>query len=153
MKLRERWIVAGALVASLALAVDVVAQPRTPGERKEDRKERREDRREDRKDRRQEVRQEWKDKHKAWVENRPKRREEAVAKVKERWGKAIEDAATREELRVHARRTARLDRALDLATETGNEEAKAKAEKLIAEENARHDARMAEIAKKAEERK
>ncbi|MFO0613752.1 MAG: hypothetical protein U0414_14260 [Polyangiaceae bacterium] len=137
MKNVKAWVAAGALVATAIVAVDVIALPRTPLERKEDRKERRETRRE--------IRSEWREQHKAWVEKRQERRKDAIAKVKERWGKLLENAAAREELRVHARRTARLERMKDLAEASGDDDAKAKVEKLIADENARHEARMTAI--------
>lgn len=144
---RTGWLVVGALAASAILAADVVAAPRKPIERVEDRKDRREDRRE----RRREIRADWKEKHQAWVEKRKDRRQEAVAKVKERWANVLESAAAREELRIHANRTARLERMKDLADASGDEEAKAKVDKLIADENARHEARMTAI--KSEEPK
>lgn len=136
--MKTRWLVGLALVASAALAIDVAAQPRTPPERREDRKERREDRRE----KRRELRAEWKQEHEKWVEKRKDRRADAVAKLKERWGTVLENAAAREEIRVHARRIARLERMKDLAQASGDTETVTAVDKLIADENARHDARM-----------
>ncbi len=134
---RNAWLVVGALAASTILAVDVGAAPRTPAERVEDRKERREKRRE--------VRADWKEKHQAWVQKRQDRRKDAVAKVKERWGTMLENVAAREELKLHAHRIARLERLKDLADGSSDTETTTKIDKLIVDENARHEARMAAI--------
>jgi hypothetical protein len=131
-----------ALVASPWVANDLAAQP---SERRDDRKEHREDRREDRKERREELKDEWKKKRAEWKQKREARRKERREDLKERWGDLLLRPAVREELRVHARRMARLQRIEFLAEATGKPELKTKADKLIAEEDIRFNARMAAL--------
>ncbi len=141
------------LVGAAVVARDGEAQPRDRQERKEDRKERREERREERRDERaddrqahrEDIKDDWKEKRKAWREKREERRKEARDEAKKKWGDLVEKPAAREELRVHARRMARLDRIRFLAEASGKTDIVTRTDKAIERENTRHDARMAAL--------
>ena len=81
-------------------------------------------------------------------ERRDERTREHREHLKQRFGSALGMPAAREELEHHARRTARLDRAL-LLCETENvkdkEKLKERIQKLIDKENARHEQAMARL--------
>jgi len=79
---------------------------------------------------------------------RDERRKEHRAEVGRRWGSALARPPARDELKLHARRIAFLDRALVLAqADTKPDKAKTidRISKLIDKENARHDKAMAHI--------
>lgn len=81
-------------------------------------------------------------------EKREERTREHREQLKQRFGSALGMPAAREELEHHARRTARLDRALLLCeTETVKDKDKLKEriQKLIDKENARHEQAMARL--------
>lgn len=81
----------------------------------------------------------------AMKQNLAERRRAHRMAVRDRWGAALAHPACREELRLHARREAFLNRALFLAhTEVTKDKDKLveRIEKLIEKENARHDRAM-----------
>ena len=166
MKASKRRIVG--LGFALVTAFSVIAsaqQPPSPKERREDRQEKREDRQEKREDRQEkredqkekredqqekrEDRQEKREDRRETIEdlrkNRQERRQEHIKQLKERWGDALGRPAVKAELKVHARRMARLNRARRLAESAGKTDAVAKADKLIEREQARHQAAMAKF--------
>jgi hypothetical protein len=78
-------------------------------------------------------------------DNMAERRKKHQAELKERWGAALAMPAVREELQHHARRSARLNRALLLAeTELTKDKDKVidRIQKLIEKEQARHERAM-----------
>jgi hypothetical protein len=78
-------------------------------------------------------------------EDRSDREKEHREELKQRWGATLSNPSVREELEHHARRTARLNRALVLAeTEVTKDRDKLKdrIQKLMDQENARHDRAM-----------
>jgi hypothetical protein len=81
-------------------------------------------------------------------DKRDERTREHREQLKQRFGNALGMPAAREELQHHARRTARLDRAL-LLCETENvkdkDKLKERIQKLIDKENARHEQAMARL--------
>jgi hypothetical protein len=104
------------------------------GEQRDDRQERREERRDDRQERREERRGDRQERRKA-------RREE----IRQRWGDLAQRPEARAELRVHARRMARLHRIRALAQQAGKTEVVERADKLIAKERERHQRAMDHI--------
>lgn len=118
-------------------------------ERKEERKDARDDRKEERKEERKEhkedIKDEWKEKRKAWREKREDRRKEWREEAKKKWGDLVDKAPVREELRVHGRRMARLERVRFLAEASGKKDLLERADKAIEREKARHEARMAAL--------
>lgn len=130
-------------------------------ERRENRKERRAERRKacdanpECKTRRDAAKKRWEEKkdevkaaRKEWRDKRPERRKKRREFIKKNWGKLIGHPAARQELRLHARRMARLNRAKFVAEQVEDAEAVKKADELIAKEKARHQARMAELKEK-----
>ena len=79
-------------------------------------------------------------------ESEQQRRKEHQQMVKQRWGKALSLAPAKEELRLHAKRSALLDRALVVAQTEAKPTDQAKLaqriEMLIDKENARHERTM-----------
>lgn len=73
---------------------------------------------------------------------RKQRRAAHLARIKQRWGKAVAHPAVRAELKVHAWRMARLDRIKELASANDKKDVVARVDKLIEKENARHDKHM-----------
>jgi hypothetical protein len=141
MKRRIAWgLIPMTVLAIASFGVrDLAAQPK---ERHEERKERREDRKEDRKEHRDELKDEWKKKRADWSEHREERRKDRREAIRAKWGVLVDRPLVREELRIHARRMARLQRVVFLADATGKPELKTKADKLIADEDIRFNARM-----------
>ena len=130
-----------AIVGASTMATAVVAQPKGPKERSEERKDRREERREDRQDRRedrQEARQERREDRREWRD----RRRTARRAFLDKWGPIHKQPVVRAELAIHARRMARLGRMRTLATEAGKEKLVQQIDKIVAKENARHEKRM-----------
>jgi hypothetical protein len=86
-------------------------------------------------------------------ETNKERRDNHRAALKARWGEHLAKADTQNELSVHERRMAKLNRLLLLAQSerTGNDAEKLteRIEKLIDLENARHEKRMTQITSKA----
>lgn len=107
----------------------------------QDRKEIREDKRELREDRR-ELRHDRRTSIDDLRKTRQERRREHVKEVRERWGAIVNNAPVRAELKVHARRVARLNHARKVADEAGKTELVAKIDKLLDREAARHQAAM-----------
>jgi predicted nuclease with TOPRIM domain len=159
-KLAAAWIVAFVGVATLASA-----QPRK--EIREDKKEVREDRKEKREDRKElhddkkelhedrkdgaskdelkDDKKEIREDKKELREDRKEIREDLRAKredhrkaLREKWGPLAKRADGREELRVHARRMARLEHAKKVATDAKKPAVVTRIDKLIEKENARH---------------
>ncbi|MCK6588080.1 MAG: hypothetical protein HUU21_38580 [Polyangiaceae bacterium] len=103
-------------------------------ELREDRKELREDRkeaREDKKDRIEDLRQ-----------TRKERRLDRLKKWREKWGDIANRPNVKAEVKVHARRMARLNHMRRLADANGKTELVARIDKLIEREQARHTAAL-----------
>lgn len=103
-------------------------------ELKEDKKELREDKKE--------LREDQKDKLEELRKTRQERRKSHVKEIKDRWGDAANKPNGRAEIKVHARRLARLNRMKSVAEGAGKTEVAARVDKLIARENVRHQAAM-----------
>jgi hypothetical protein len=92
-------------------------------------------------------------KAKAKMEERKAKAKEHRAEIKKKVEEKLKGqpmvAAMKEELKRHARRLARLERAKDVATDANDTETVARVDKLIAKENARHDKWMANFDAKA----
>jgi hypothetical protein len=146
-----------ALVTSIS--VFATAQPATtPKERREDRQEKREDRQEKREDKqekredrqekredKQEKREDRRDAIEDLRKTRQERRKEHLKEVRGRWGDIVGRPAVRAELKVHAQRIARLNRARRLADSATKTELVAKIDKLLERERARHQAAMTKM--------
>lgn len=74
------------------------------------------------------------------------RRQAEQERVRLRWGAVASSVAMREELRLHAMRSARLQRIEELAEVEGKKTTEARVAKLIERENTRHERRMAALA-------
>lgn len=159
----------GALFAAALLGVSLVAtaqaQPRK--ELREDRQERREDRKELREDKRElredikdgagrkelhedrkeirEDRKELRDDRKEVRGDRHALRKARHRELREKWGDAVSKPAAKAELRVHARRMSRLERARKVADEAGKKELVERIDKLIERQRAHHQAVMEKI--------
>ncbi len=145
--MKHRFIIAvalfmAALIGSGTFATDLAAGPKTPEERREERRKRREERREERRKRQAERREERKERRqearKRWRERRRAARREFIRK----WGRIYKRPAVRAELRTHAYRVARLRRLRVLAQEADRQDQVQRADKLLAQEQARHHARL-----------
>jgi len=152
-------------VALLGASVTTAAQTRKDvrEERKdvrEERKELREDRKELREDRKDgaskeeiregkkelaEDRKEIREERKEVREERREARKARQRELKEKWGEAIKKPAAKEELKVHGRRMARLQRAKAVAEKLNKKEMVARIEKLMEKERGRHQAAMDKI--------
>lgn len=152
-------------VALLGISVAATAQPRK--ELREDRKELRQDRKELREDRRElredlkqgadpkeikedrkelrEDRQELREDRKELREDRREIRKARRKEVRERWGETVKKPAAKAELKVHARRMARLTRARAVAQDAGKTELVARIDKLVEKEKARHQSAMEKL--------
>jgi hypothetical protein len=75
-------------------------------------------------------------------ETRAERRKEARASLREKYGDLVLRTDTRDELRTHASRMARLQQIKRLADEQKNTKIVARADKLIERENTRHQKQM-----------
>ncbi|MBK9262654.1 MAG: hypothetical protein IPM54_22975 [Polyangiaceae bacterium] len=86
-------------------------------------------------------------KRKAWKEARKAKVKEHRAEIKKKVEAALKGkpmaTAMKEELKRHARRLARLERAKSVADEAKDSETVTRVDKLIEKENARHDKWMA----------
>lgn len=74
------------------------------------------------------------------------RREAEQERDRLRWGAIVTSPAVREELRLHAMRSARLQRIQELAEVEGKKTTEARVNKLIQREDTRHEKRMAALA-------
>lgn len=110
-------------------------------ELREDRKELREDKKELAEDKK-ELREDRKDAIEKWRKNRAERRKDHVKELRQKWGDRLAKPAVRAELKVHARRLARLSWARNVATDANKTDKITKIDELIARENARHQAAM-----------
>jgi hypothetical protein len=113
-------------------------------EAREDRKELREDRKELREDRK-EAREDRKERIEDLRQTRQERRKEHIKKWREKWGDLANRPNVKAEVKVHARRMARLNHARRLADAGGKTELVAKIDKLIERENTRHEAALAKF--------
>lgn len=150
-----RITVAAALIG--AVAAPAAAQPgkdkkEEQKEKREERKEERENRKEDRKDAREDAKEARQENRAERQEKRQERRKERRAKIKDKWGDLVKRPEAQNELKKHARRIARLNRLLALAEEAKKEDNKKKVEELIEKENKRHEARMAQLNTKGEQK-
>ncbi|MDC0742375.1 hypothetical protein [Polyangium mundeleinium] len=151
------------LLASATVAsADVVAGPSRKDirvERKElrqDRKELREDRKEIREDRKagadakelREDKKEIREDKKELREDRKAKREARRKELREKWGDVVKHPDARAELKVHARRVARLAQARKVAEADGKKELVARIDKLVEKENARHQRVMDRLKEK-----
>jgi uncharacterized coiled-coil DUF342 family protein len=157
------WVVALCAVATQAPAQQ--AQPAQPRkeiredrkELREDRKELREDKKELREDRKQGVdpkeiredkkelredRKELREDRKELREDQKQRQKARRKELREKWGDATKRPEVRAELKVHARRIARLERARKVADTAGKKELVARIDKLLEKERARHQRAM-----------
>jgi TolA-binding protein len=113
-------------------------------ERKDERNERREERQEHREER-QERREERQERREERRDDRQERRQARREELRKRWGDLVQRPEARAELRVHARRMARLHRIRALAQQAGKTEVVERADKLIAKERERHQRAMDHI--------
>jgi len=132
-------------------------------ERREDNKEKRQENRADRREKRKakceanpeckarkaKAKARWAEKkdeaqaaRKEWRSKLPERRKKARRHLKKKWGGLLKFPAVRQELKLHARRLARLQRVRFVATQVEDTEAVARVDKLIVKEKARHQAHM-----------
>jgi hypothetical protein len=150
-----RLTLAAALIG--AVAAPAAAQPgkdkkEERKEKKEERKEEREQRKEDKKEAREEAKEERQENREERQAKREERRKERRAKIKEKWGDLVKRPEVVNELKKHARRIARLNRLLALAEEAKKDDKKKKIEELIEKENKRHEARMAQLKTKGDQK-
>jgi len=107
-------------------------------ERRDEAKEKREDRRDEAKERREEKREDADERR----EKRQERRRAHVEDLRKRWGDSLVHPALRAELKVHARRIARLNHMRRLAEKAEKPKVVERIDKLIEKENARHQKHM-----------
>lgn len=166
--MNRRTSVWGALFTVAFLGVSVAANAQAPAkdlrevrkDLREERKELREDRkelREDRKELRDDVkagadpkeikedRKELREDRKELREDRREFRKARRKEIRERWGETLKKPEAKAELKVHARRMARLVRAKAVATEAGKTDLVARIDKLIEKEKARHQGAMDKV--------
>ena len=169
MKLARHHAAWGIAIAlGVTLSIPAMSEPKTPKEKLEAMKEKAKERREDRKEKREEKKEElkekldnmtdeekeeWKKKHaerkeeraevrEAWKEWKDKRKERRKARrdeLKEKLGDDLKRPAVKAELKIHARRMARLNRIRVVAKAEGKDEVVKRVDTLIAKEKARHD--------------
>lgn len=159
--------VTGALFAIALLGGSVTAFAQTRKDVREERKEAREDRKELRQDRKElredrkegasaeeikegkkELAEDRKELREDRKEIREERREAHKARqreLKEKWGDAVKKPAAKEELKLHGRRAARLQRARAVAEKMGKKELVARIDKLLEKEKARHQVAMEKV--------
>ena len=158
-------LLAVALLGAAGIAsADVVVDQPTRKEIREDRKERREDRKELREDKKElredkkagadpkeirddkkelrEDRKELREDRKELREDRKAKRETKRKELREKWGDTLKRPEARAELKVHARRMARLAQARKVAETDGKKELVARIDKLVEKEKARHQRAM-----------
>ena len=181
MKLARHHAAWGVAIAvGLTLRVPAMSEPKTPKEKLQAMKEKAKERREERKERREEKKEElkekldnmtdeekeeWKKKHaerkeeraevreawKAWKDKRKERRQARREEIKEKLGDDIKRPVVKAELKVHARRMARLNRIRVLAKADGKDELVKRVDTLIAKEKARHDKHIETLKAKRDE--
>lgn len=164
-------LIGAALLIGVFAAGSVSAKPKSSiqemkeraKERKEERKERKEERKErrekkleemtdeekaafeakraERKEERAEIKEAWK----SYKEQRKARRQARRAELKEKLGDDIKRPVVKAELRLHARRSARLNRIRVLAKADGKDALVTRVDALIAKEKARHEKRVAAL--------
>jgi hypothetical protein len=131
-----------ALLAATGLSA---AQPANGKERADERRENsdeRRQRREERREQRKERADDRKEGRKDRVETRRERRRERAEELRARYGRLLAEPAVAAELRVHARRMARLHTARRVAEKEGKAALLPRIDKLIEKERARHQRRM-----------
>lgn len=163
---RALWIAALAVLPAFALGEAAAQQPKTPvkdarqekkeakEKLKEERKEAKEAKGDDKKDAKEDVKEAKKELREARQklrETRKERRTEILKAAKDKWGDLVKKPKVREELKLHARRMARLNHMEYLAKENDKEELAKRVEALRAKENARHEKRMEALKAKAGE--
>ncbi len=166
------WIGVALLAATTVASADVPRDkpPLTRKEIREDKKEIREDRKEIREDRKEiredkkagadpkeiredkkelrEDRKELREDKKELREDRKARREAKRKELREKWGDVTKRPEARAELKVHARRMARLTQARKVAETDGKKELVARIDKLLEKEKARHQRAMDRLKEK-----
>jgi uncharacterized coiled-coil DUF342 family protein len=157
----------GALVSVALLSVTIVATAQPRKELREDRKDKREDRKELREDKRElredikdgasrkeiredrkelaEDRKELREDRKELREDRKEVRKAHRRELREKWGEVVKKPEAKAELKIHARRIARLVRARKVAEELGKKELVARIDKLMEKEKTRHQGAMDKI--------
>lgn len=96
------------------------------------------------------VKEALKERWKKLRDTRKERREERKTKIKEKWGEdALKHPAVRAELKIHARRVARLNRIRALAKAEGKDTVVERVDKVLAKENTRHEKHMETLKSKA----
>ncbi len=78
-------------------------------------------------------------------EARKKRRDDHLAEVRSKWGDVAKAPAAKEEMRVHARRMARLNRVEKLAKDAKKDAIVKRANAAQEKEKARHEKKMGEL--------
>jgi hypothetical protein len=161
--IRSTCGLAVALVTSFSIFA-AAQQPAatTPKERREDRQEKREDRQEKREERQEkredakeqredakerkedkaEAKEEAKEERQEKREERKAKRQERVKEIRAKWGDMVSRPPVRNELRNHAQRMARLNRARKVAEEAQKTEMVTRIDKLMEREKTRHQAAM-----------
>ena len=129
------------LLALLAASELSMAQPAAGKGARDERKERL-DERQKRRDERKERRNERAEDKKERADSRRERRRERMEELRARYGRLIAEPAVAAELRVHARRMARLNTMRRLAEKEGKTALIPRIDKLIAKERARHQRHM-----------
>lgn len=160
MKAAWALAIAVAIAAPATVAAQPTPAPVKPAEKREEKKDALAEKRDDKKDAREETREEVKearedkkdDKKDAReekldqrAETRKDRRQAHRLEVSKRWGTVLKVPEAAAELKVSARRLARLTRARAVAVEAGKTELAERADKLIARENERHTTAMERI--------
>ena len=138
---------AGVAVACFALVAGAQTPP-AGGEARQDKKELRQDKKDLREDKkelredRKEAREDRKERIEDLRQTRTERRKEHLKKWREKWGDLANRPNVKAEVKVHARRMARLNHMRRVADGAGKTELVARIDKLIAREQARHTAAL-----------
>jgi hypothetical protein len=118
------------------------SQPREERQdRAEERQKRREERREQRKDRAEDRKDRAEDR-KDRAEHRRERRRQRAEELRARYGRLLAEPAVQAELKIHARRMARLHQLRRVAEKEGKTALLPRIDKLIEKERARHQRHM-----------
>ena len=158
--MKAAWALA--IAVAVAAPTMAIAQPLPgkPAEKRDEKKDAQDAKRDDKKDAHEEKREAAKDaredkrddkkdaqeeKHDQRAETRKERREAHRREVSQRWGTVLKVPEAAAELKVSARRLARLTRARAVAVEAGKTDVVERADKLIARENERHTSAMERI--------
>ena len=108
----------------------------------EEHREEAKEKREQRRDAAKEEREEGRETAEQRSEKRKQRRRAHVEELRSRWGDSLAQPAVRAELKVHARRIARLNQLRKLAEQEHKDKLIERIDKLIEKENARHQKHM-----------